>query len=239
MFYGWLIVGVAFVTHCINTGIVFYSFGVFLGTLTEHFGWSRAQVSFGFSLVTLCGAAYSPFVGRAVDRLGPRPSQLAGAVVMALGFLLLRRIETITQFYLLMGLAVSLGSTALGNLPSNTAVARWFVYNRGRALGISTAGISMGGVIFVPLTQWLITRYGWRDAFSRARRIDRRRHGAAGRALHAPLARVDGSASRWRTRRRHPTRRSTWRTRSSARGRRRRRCSTATSGSSPPPSRSR
>jgi MFS family permease len=166
MFYGWLIVGVAFITLCINTGIVFYSFGVFLSTLTEAFGWSRAQVSFGFTLVTLCGAAYAPFIGRAVDRLGPRPVQLAGALIMALGFVLLRGTDTLLHFYLVMGVFVSLGSSGLGNLPSNTAVARWFVRNRGRALGVSTAGISMGGVIFVPLTQWLIERYGWRDAFA-------------------------------------------------------------------------
>jgi MFS family permease len=165
-FYGWRIVAVAFLTHCITTGIVFYSFGVFLNALSEQFSWSRAQVSFGFSLVVLCGAVYSPFVGRIVDRFGPRPSQLAGAAAMAGGFLCLRGINTLAEFYLLMGLVVSFGSTALGPLPSNTAVANWFVRLRGRALGISTAGISMGGVIFVPLTQVLIDHVGWRNTFA-------------------------------------------------------------------------
>ena len=165
-FYGWRIVAVAFLTHCITTGIVFYSFGVFLSTLSEQFSWSRAQVSFGFSLAALCGAVYSPFVGRIVDRFGPRPSQLAGAAAMAVGFFGLRGINSLMEFYILMGAVVSFGSTALGPLPSNTAVANWFVRLRGRALGISTAGISMGGVIFVPLTQFLIDRYGWRNAFA-------------------------------------------------------------------------
>ncbi len=166
VFYGWRIVGVAFLTHCITTGIVFYSFGVFLNSLTQQFGWSRAEVSFGFSLVALCGAFYSPFVGRAVDRFGPRPTQLLGATAMATGFLLLRGIHTLAQFYLLLGAVVALGSTALGPLPSNTAVANWFVRLRGRALGVSTAGISMGGVVFVPLTQFFIDHYGWRNAFA-------------------------------------------------------------------------
>ena len=165
-FYGWRIVAVAFLTHCITTGIVFYSFGVFLSTLVEQFSWSRAQVSFGFSLVALCGAVYSPIVGRVVDRFGPQPSQLAGAAAMAAGFLWLRGIHSLTEFYVLMGGVVSFGSTALGPLPSNTAVANWFVRLRGRALGISTAGISMGGVVFVPLTQFLIDQFGWRDAFA-------------------------------------------------------------------------
>lgn len=164
MFYGWRIVGVAFLTHCINTGIVFYSFGVFLSALVSDFGWSRAQVAFGFSLVTLCGAVYSPFVGRAIDRRGPRPVQLVGAGIMAVGFLLLRQIDALLQYYLVMGLAISLGSTLVGNLPSNTAVATWFVRRRGQALGVSTAGISMGGVVFVPLTQYLIEHLGWRGA---------------------------------------------------------------------------
>lgn len=166
IFYGWRIVAVAFLTHCITTGIVFYSFGVFLNSLTQQFGWTRAQVSFGFSLVAICGAFYSPFVGRALDRFGPRPTQLVGAGAMSLGFFLLRDSNSLAQFYLLMGVVVALGSTALGPLPSNTAVANWFVRRRGRALGVSTAGISMGGVVFVPLTQFLIDHYGWRDAFA-------------------------------------------------------------------------
>lgn len=165
IFYGWWIVAVAFITHCLTTGIVFYSFGVFLPALTEAFGWSRAQASFGFSLASLCGAFYSPAVGRVVDRRGSRPSQLVGAVAMALGFWLLRRMGSLLEFYLAMAAVVSLGATALGALPSNAAVARWFVRRRGQALGVATAGISMGGVIFVPLTQWLIARWGWRDAF--------------------------------------------------------------------------
>jgi len=60
---------------------------------------------------------------------------------------------------------LALGSTSLGMLPSNTAVAQWFIRRRGRALGLATAGISMGGVIFVPLTHGLVSNLGWRPTF--------------------------------------------------------------------------
>ncbi|MFN8641394.1 MAG: MFS transporter [Candidatus Binatia bacterium] len=233
IFYGWRIVGVAFVTHCLTTGIVFYSFGVFLPTLAEAFGWSRAQTSFGFSLSSLCGAFYSPAVGRIVDRRGSRPSQLVGAVAMAAGFWLLHGVGSLLQFYLVMGTVVSFGAPALGGLPSNAAVARWFVRRRGQALGIATAGISMGGVIFVPVTEWLIARVGWRGAFAWL--------GAIVLVAAVPPVALfmrrspesmglepDGEPPATRP----PC------ARSSARGRRRRRCAAATSGSSPPPSRS-
>jgi OFA family oxalate/formate antiporter-like MFS transporter len=164
-YYGWRIVAVAFLTHCLNVGCVFYSFGVFFTPLIHEFGWTRAQISWGFSSVSILGALWSPFVGRVVDRYGPRPSQLFGALVLGTTFMLLSRVQSLGEYYVLMALFVSMGSTALGPIPSNSAVAGWFLRRRGRALGFATAGISMGGVIFVPLAQTLITHFGWRQAF--------------------------------------------------------------------------
>ncbi len=165
LYYGWRIVGVAFLTHCLNVGCVFYSFGVFFQPLIAEFGWTRAQISWGFSSVSIVGALWSPLVGRVVDRYGPRPSQLFGAVVLGTTFMALSLVQSLGQYYALMALFVSLGSTALGPIPSNSAVAGWFLRRRGRALGFATAGISMGGVIFVPLAQQLIGHFGWRQAF--------------------------------------------------------------------------
>jgi MFS family permease len=165
IYYGWRIVAVAFLTHCLTVGCVFYSFGVFFTPLVTEFGWSRAQLSWGFSSVSIAGALYAPLVGRAVDRWGPRPSQLAGVTVLGVTLMLLSGVRSLWQYYVLMALLLSLGSTALGPIPSNAAVAGWFLRRRGRALGLATAGISMGGVLFVPLAQALIEQLGWRRAF--------------------------------------------------------------------------
>lgn len=165
IYYGWRIVAVAFLTHCLNVGCVFYTFGLSFAPLIAEFGWTRAQISWGFSSVSIVGALYAPFVGRVVDRFGPRPSQLCGAVVLGATFMLLSRVQSLAQYYALMALFVSLGSTALGPIPANSAVAGWFLRRRGRALGLATAGISMGGVVFVPLAQYLIQHLGWRQAF--------------------------------------------------------------------------
>src|SRR5262249_59575248 len=80
--------------------------------------------------------------------------------------LLLSRIHSLMALYCCLAGPVALGSTCIGNLPNNAAVARWFLRRRGRALGISTAGISAGGIVFAPLAQHLIARYGWRTAFA-------------------------------------------------------------------------
>ena len=43
MFYGWKIVGVAFVTHLVSVGFIIYSYGVFLKALAEEFGKTVAE----------------------------------------------------------------------------------------------------------------------------------------------------------------------------------------------------
>jgi cyanate permease len=86
--------------------------------------------------------------------------------VLALGFLLLATVDSLLGLYLCLAGPVAFGSTCIGHLPNNAAVARWFVRKRGRALGIATAGISAGGIVFAPLAQQLIARFGWRTAFA-------------------------------------------------------------------------
>jgi MFS family permease len=165
VFHGWWIVLVAFVCHAVNTGMIFYAWGVFFTPLTRTFG-GRGPVATGFSVLQFAAAGYSVMVGRAVDRHGARPVELLGALVLATGFLLLSRVQSLTGLYLCLAGPVALGSTCIGHLPNNAAVARWFVRRRGRALGIATAGISAGGILFAPLAQQLIARWGWRTAFA-------------------------------------------------------------------------
>ncbi|MBI2963436.1 MAG: MFS transporter [Deltaproteobacteria bacterium] len=165
LFYGWRVVAACFVIHCLNVGTVFYSFGIFFRPLSEHFGWTRAETSWGFSLAAVLGAFYAAVLGRVVDRRGPKPVQIFGCVALGLGFAAIAAARSLAQYYLAMALLVALGSAALGPVSSNTAVARWFVQKRGAALGVSTAGISMGGVIFVPVTQLLLDHLGWRRAY--------------------------------------------------------------------------
>ena len=54
IFYGWWIVLVAGIGLAVHFGpILGITFGVFLKSLSQEFGWSRAQVSLAFSLSTL------------------------------------------------------------------------------------------------------------------------------------------------------------------------------------------
>jgi MFS family permease len=165
IFHGWWIVVAAFVSHAVNVGLMFYAWSVFLTPLAAEFG-GRGPVALGYSFSQFAVAGYGLVVGRLVDRRGARSVETFGACVMALGFFLLSQVRSLPVLYLCLAGPVALGSTCIGALPNNAAVARWFVVRRGRALGIATAGISAGGIVFAPLAQYLITHIGWRAAYT-------------------------------------------------------------------------
>jgi MFS family permease len=165
IFHGWWIVLVAFVCFGVNTGLIFYAWGVFLTPLALEFG-GRGRVSGAYSCMQIASAAYGLWLGRIVDRRGARPVQIVGALALATGYVLMSRVHSLPQLYLCLAGPIALGSTCVAGVPNNAAVARWFVRKRGRALGISTAGISAGGIVFTPLAQQLSDHFGWRVAYA-------------------------------------------------------------------------
>ena len=53
------------------------------------------------------------------------------------------------------------GMSGPGALTTSVPPSKWFVRNRGKALAVTAVGISLGALIFVPLTQIFIDRYTW------------------------------------------------------------------------------
>ncbi len=165
LFYGWRIVGVAFLCHFTATGLVFYSYGVFFRPLQELFGWSRLTVGMGLYVISLLSAVYSPLAARIMDSAGIRRTMILGACALSLGFASLHFIRNLWQYYLVLGLLVAFGTNCLGAIPSNTVVANWFERKRGKALGIATMGLSLAGLILVPSITALVNRIGLRGTY--------------------------------------------------------------------------
>jgi MFS family permease len=165
LFYGWRIVSVSFVALFISVGFSFYSYGAFFKALAAEFGGSRLGISLGQTLMFTVTGLLAPFLGRQVDHRSIRNLMTFGAVLVAVGFVLISRITSLWQFYLVYGTVLAVGLAFMGQLPTSALVANWFVRRRGMALGIATMGVSMSGVIMAPAATWLIEHIGWRNAF--------------------------------------------------------------------------
>jgi len=143
-----------------------FSFSVFFAEFVLVEGWSNEASAAIFSLSMLCVAVSAPLAGLALDRYGPRPVFGVGVCMMAAGLALSSRANTLTDLLLAYGILDGCGVGVTGLGPMASVVAGWTTpAQRGRAIGIAFAGTGLGSLVFVPLTNLLITLFDWRGAY--------------------------------------------------------------------------
>lgn len=164
LFYGYWVVAGCFVLLFLFSGAGFYSFGVFIKPLEDHFGWSRSAISLTISIYMIVHGIAAPFVGHITDKHGPKKVMTLLGLVTGAAFILISFTSSLWYFYLMYGL-LSLGSTGIGFIPVSGVLSRWFIRRRGTAIGSAMVGIAVGGLIMAPLTGLINAYFGWRTSF--------------------------------------------------------------------------
>jgi len=165
IFYGWWVVGGAFILLFCAGGTHFYAFPVFFDAMIRDMEWSRSQTAAALSIGIFVVGAAGPVIGMLVRKTGVKAVMIFGSIVAGVGFVLLSTVSALWQFYIFYGVILSIGIACIQSIPNITAVQSWFVQNRSTALGIATAGIGAGGAVMAPLVGWLISMYSWQVAF--------------------------------------------------------------------------
>lgn len=166
IFYGWWVVVAAGIGSFMSYGpIVAFTFGVFIKPLSEEFGWSRTDISLGFSLSLLMLSVTAPWVGRLVDRFGARKVILPSVFVFGLGVASLSLLSASLWHFYAVYVVLGLVSVGAATLPYLTVVSQWFDQQRGLALGLAMVGVGLGTFIMPALVQSLIDALGWRSAY--------------------------------------------------------------------------
>jgi MFS family permease len=163
-YYGWIIVAVALVSMAFWFGIR-SNFSVFYVALLEDFGWNRGASAGAQSMALITYTAMAPLVGGLIDRFGPRRVVVPGILILVIGLILCRNIESLSQFYIYYGVVVGTGITCIGIVTYSAILAHWFEKRRGLASGIALSGIGLGTFVLVPLSQSFISMWGWRLTF--------------------------------------------------------------------------
>src|SRR5690554_3460170 len=100
-YYGWYITLTLALTETISWGIVYYSFSVFLAPMEADLGWSRSELTGGFSLSLLVMGAMAFPVGAWVDRHGARLLMTLGSIGASLLVIAWSQVASLPAFYLI------------------------------------------------------------------------------------------------------------------------------------------
>ena len=164
VYYGWLVLiagtlGMMATIPGQTTGV-----SIFLDHLIADLGLTRSGVSTLYLVGTLIGSFALPFVGRFVDRRGPRVAVVAIATAFALACVWMGLVQS--AFMLLIGFTLirAMGQGSL-SLVSTHVIAIWFVRRRGLAIGLAGVGMAVGTATVPTAIEALIQATDWRTAY--------------------------------------------------------------------------
>ncbi len=158
-FYGWWIVLASLSFHGLSGAAFGFTFGQYLLRIENDFGWTNFAISGTYSASLFLAGVLSPAHGWLLDHMSPRSLMLAGIAVFGVGFVLLSFTETFAFFFLVIML-MSVGSNLAGWLTLTTVTTRWFRRKRSFALGLSSTGIGLAGMLS-PVVAWSLDTHGW------------------------------------------------------------------------------
>lgn len=162
-YYGWYITITLAVTETISWGILYYAFSVFLTPMETDLGWSRAELTGGFSLSLLMMGGMAFPVGAWIDRHGARGLMTLGSTAASLLVIAWSQVTNLTAFYLIWA-ALGVCAAAVLYEPAFAVIAQWFHQRRSTALAVVTFAAGLASTIFLPLSDALLRAFGWRSA---------------------------------------------------------------------------
>lgn len=163
LYYGWVILSAVSITEVISWGILYYAYTVFVAPMQQELGWSPVAMSGAYSAALLSTGLAAVPMGVWLDRHGPRVLMTVGSIAATLLLVAWAQVHDLWVFYLIM-IGIGLASAAVHYEPAFVIVATWFRHQRGRALTVLTFFGAWASFVFIPLSQWLVTHFGWRPA---------------------------------------------------------------------------
>ncbi|SES31086.1 MFS transporter [Psychrobacillus sp. OK032] len=161
--YSWVILVVTFFA-IIVAGIVRSSSGVFIEPFEAEFGWGRPVISFAFAVCLFLYGFSGPFMAAFVEVFGLKRMMIYSMMTLAIGLALTFVMQTEWQLIIIWGVMIGVGSGLFLTVLSTQVANRWFVKQRGLAVGILTASTATGQLILLPVLAALIEKYSWRYA---------------------------------------------------------------------------
>ena len=137
---------------------------VFLSPVQSGLGWDRAGVASVYSVLMMAFGLGGILTGLAHDRFGPRAVYTVGLLMLGSGFFAASRLESVWQFHLAVGVCGGLGAAAIGMVPAQSLISRWFDRNLAAAMAFASTGLGFGTLCLAPLSRVLIDAFGWRGA---------------------------------------------------------------------------
>lgn len=159
----WVMAAIAAIAQNCAMGLNFGSYSTFIAAMELRYETTRTLSSAGLGAMVLSMALWSPVAGTLLRKYSLRLIMIIGAALSGTGYALMTQVENAWVMLAVYAVFMGTGACFLGILPAATLVSRWFVRDRGKALGI----INMPLFLFFlsPVFGSLLPRIGMDNVF--------------------------------------------------------------------------
>ena len=145
--------------------VAFYSLTLFIRPISQDLGWTRAEISFVATILTVGIVLMMPLVGALIDKYGPRRVLIPSLALLSVGLMSMLLVESLWHFYAAFTFIGVAGCGA--NSPAYIrALSAWFDKRRGLVIGIASSGMGLGVMLLPGFVHFLIVAGDWRTAYA-------------------------------------------------------------------------
>ena len=140
-----------------------YGWTLFVNPIDAKYHWGRSAIQVAFTIFVLIETWLIPVEGYLVDRFGPRWVVLAGAVLVALAWV----VNSVASSLPLLYFGAALGGIGTGCVYGTCVgnALKWFPGRRGLAAGITASGFGAGAALTIGPISAMINSSGYEQAF--------------------------------------------------------------------------
>ena len=164
MFYGWVILPLAFLMMLTTCPGQTFGVSYFNEAFLAEFGMSKTALSAAYLFATLVAAFGLTFVGAMVDRWGLRRMTLVGFTAMGLSCAFASQATGLFTLFVAFSLLRLFGPGTM-TLLANNSLAAWFDYRLGSASSAAQIAMAGASAIIPTAIVLLIEAVGWRGAY--------------------------------------------------------------------------
>ena len=161
----WMLAGALFLALFFIWGVAYDCFPILLPSVLKQFHLSKEQIGNVPAAQALAALVVGPLVGWLLDRIPAQIVMSVGAVLTAIGIVMMARAGSF-HGVLVGSVVTGVGLSASTILPATMVISNWFGERRGTALGLTTAGMELGGMVIAIVAGHLDAVYGWRFAYA-------------------------------------------------------------------------
>ena len=137
---------------------------VFVEPISKDLELSNSSIASAYGLATLIAAFLLPYMGKIIDKYGPRTSLIIISIILGISCIFFGAASNFLMLTVGFGFLRFFGQGSL-MLGCANMVSQWFDTKRGFAMSLMALGFGISMAVHPPLSQLLIEQFGWKYAW--------------------------------------------------------------------------